>query len=231
MKNLEDALNFLSQSNQNPSPSPSFSDEVNQRLIVMGETAQANVQMAQESQAGEFFNQKLIGLLSAAKAVSNKTQKVFWLRRASDLFGGAMQPFSACKAGCSHCCNIPITLSEVEANAIGKAIGVRPANLALNAGFMNSLKQDEQSGIRVGYDNPCVFLKDGACQIYSERPIVCRTHFNMDADDLLCRLEGDGNSIPVPMANCTSISLVQLTSFEKSKWADVRQWFPRGLAS
>lgn len=63
----------------------------------------------------------------------------------------------ACRAGCCQCC-IHLSVWPVEFVAIAEdlaAAGIRPA-------------LDEAAD--------CPFLKDGLCQIYPFRPIICRTH-------------------------------------------------------
>ncbi len=83
-------------------------------------------------------------------------------RRAADL---------ACRVGCSTCCHVQLTLSPVEADS------VRLSLAALEAGARErvraraaALPEDAPD------DTPCVLLEeDGACAIYSARPLVCRT--------------------------------------------------------
>lgn len=72
----------------------------------------------------------------------------------------------ACRRGCDGCCT-HISLFPVEA-----------VNLAL---ALRRLPQGEVSRIRdkaraAAPDGPCPLLEDGACLLYAERPIICRTH-------------------------------------------------------
>jgi Fe-S-cluster containining protein len=72
----------------------------------------------------------------------------------------------ACRRGCDGCCR-HISVFPVEA-----------ANLAL---ALQRLPQDAREHIRgksrsASPDGLCPLLEDGACLLYSSRPIICRTH-------------------------------------------------------
>jgi len=62
-----------------------------------------------------------------------------------------------CKKGCVHCC-VNLTVWPVE--------------------FFAILEDLKAAGIKPGFDPAagCGFLKNGLCQIYAFRPIICRTH-------------------------------------------------------
>ncbi len=66
----------------------------------------------------------------------------------------------ACKMGCDLCC-MDYSLLPVEFYSIANALKDQ------------NLKLDYPSVTKEGN---CVFLKDHKCTIYSERPIICRTH-------------------------------------------------------
>ncbi|MFP4891195.1 YkgJ family cysteine cluster protein [Paraburkholderia sp. EG304] len=118
--------------------------------------------------------------------------KIYALWEAVDEIGALAAPHSACRRGCSHCCHVPVLVPEQEAALIGKRIGVKPAKV-------KGVKRGDESLAR--YDNPCPFLKGGACSIYASRPLACRQQFNMDSDALLCELVEDGAPPKVPYLN------------------------------
>lgn len=63
-----------------------------------------------------------------------------------------------CAKGCSQCCVDALTVSEVEAEHIRRAVG------------------DDLRGQAAHLAGACAFLDGGgACRIYSARPYVCRT--------------------------------------------------------
>ncbi|EWS66494.1 hypothetical protein Y695_00264 [Hydrogenophaga sp. T4] len=58
---------------------------------------------------------------------------------------------------------------------------------------------------------------------------MCRTHFNMDGDDLLCQIV-PGAAVPVPYMDNRAILLgTLLVGGTSPRIADVRDWFPKGL--
>ncbi|QIA08317.1 YkgJ family cysteine cluster protein [Draconibacterium halophilum] len=65
-----------------------------------------------------------------------------------------------CKAGCDLCC-MDYSIFPVEFYSIVKALQKRKNKPNINT------KNDESS---------CIFLNDHKCEIYAERPIICRTH-------------------------------------------------------
>lgn len=133
--------------------------------------------------------------------------------------------FVACKRGCSHCCHIAVPISPIEADLIGADIGMRRRVVPLRqsseeqAAFANTFSY--------GYTRPCAFLVNNACSIYKNRPLACRIHYNVDDDDLLCRLDHPG-PIPVPYLDVTPFYLAYI-AITGTKMADVREFFPRGI--
>jgi uncharacterized protein len=71
-----------------------------------------------------------------------------------------------CRAGCSECCQAGLTLTLVEAVAIGESLGIAPERVFLQAGQPSHRE-----------DGRCVLLDESAfCRIYGSHPIICRTH-------------------------------------------------------
>lgn len=88
-----------------------------------------------------------------------------------------LYPHGTCTRGCSHCCNIAVGVTAVEARYIEVKTGQK-ANYA---------KHSEQDFFGV----PCVFLKNGECSIYPYRPITCRVFTSLE-DPARC----EGNDKP-----------------------------------
>lgn len=179
-------------------------------------------------------------LLERALIAKSAEAKVQWLRQEVAAVADAVTPLAACRAGCSHCCNIGVTVNSAEAEVIGKAIGRKPAKphkdrLLLKEDILegsNPREQRErfdkikrwQRDVYIG--TPCTFLKEGRCSIYAHRPLICRMHFNLDRDELLCRLV-PGHSIRVPYADFTVEHNYYAAAFGDSVGvADIRDWFP-----
>ena len=103
----------------------------------------------------------------------SKLRKIYNLM--TDL-GSVAEPYVACAKGCSSCCKMNVTISQIEANLIGEKTGIKVNQLS------NSKNHD--SGEFIGI--PCMFLKDGSCSIYDDRPFVCRKHVWFDTSPYWC---------------------------------------------
>lgn len=148
----------------------------------------------------------------------SKTHRLIKIRALADDMGEIVASQAACRQGCSHCCHIPVALLQVEADLIGRAIGVTPKRVKKSV-------SPEARGF--GYHMPCPFLKDNACSIYAHRPFSCRVHFNLDADALLCALL-PGQTVPVPLANMVPLQTAYITTLRKEHLGDIRDFFPNG---
>lgn len=85
---------------------------------------------------------------------------------------------SPCKAGCSGCCHTQVSVTEDEAelliSRINKDVKINYEALAIQAQAGN----DSDKFYKLSYEERrCVFLgTDNTCQVYSDRPSVCRTN-------------------------------------------------------
>jgi Fe-S-cluster containining protein len=94
-------------------------------------------------------------------------------RRVDDHFDAAVQrsPTAfACAAGCSACCHTRIGVFPIEAAPIERAL----ARLAIENPAL-------RARVRRQADDPahadrCALLVDDRCAVYSERPLICRSH-------------------------------------------------------
>lgn len=187
-----------------------FPPEIQERIPQSRVTAEANAVKVDHTRLNS-AHQLMLTALNAPTA----RQRIMWLQSASQAFNDAHSANAACKKGCSHCCHIPLKLTHAEAHYIGRKIGRKP-----NPVSPSSPEPDIQ-----GYASPCPFLKDNACSIHSARPSICRTHLNMDQDDLLCRLT-PGQAVPVPYADPRDLLMALVAiSGNNAQIADIRQWF------
>lgn len=158
-----------------------------------------------------------VRLRNCLDPVRPRIKRLEQLRALAQTVNEASMPFAACKAGCSHCCHIPVSLSALEAQLIGKAIGRKPAEP--NGSF---IAEDW------GYRYPCPFLKDSRCSIYEHRPLSCRTHLNLDVDALLCRLV-PGAAVPVPYMDMTRFQMAYIEITHNQPLSDIRAFFPAAV--
>lgn len=135
--------------------------------------------------------------------------------RAADKYCAAILPYTACKTGCSHCCNMAVTLTTTEAELIGKFIGTKPTIPKYRPDIMGN--QKKYSSV------PCPFLKKGRCSIYEARPLACRVHVSMADSGDLC-----DTNIPasIPMLDTIKIDEAHFIAFRDDVWGDIREFFP-----
>lgn len=157
---------------------------------------------------------------AAQSRAVGRARAVIMLRALAADHGTVVSPHAACRPGCTHCCHIPVSMTTTEAELIGRAIGRRPAPLPENL-----------PEVAAGYDNPCPFLANaagsspGTCSIYEHRPLACRLHFNLDADALLCELQPDGQTVPVPLGDASAFMRVYAFKTGRDAVGDIRHFF------
>lgn len=155
-------------------------------------------------------------MIGVAARSSTTGKRIHWLQQAGQVMADAYGPHAACKAGCSHCCHIPVKITQAEAVHLGRQIGRKP---------MPVDKLPEEQIIK-GYEAPCPFLVDNKCSVYKHRPTVCRTHLNLDKDDLLCQLQ-PGMTVPVPYLDTRPLVAASFAILGPLQpIADIRRWFP-----
>lgn len=140
----------------------------------------------------------------------------------SSKLGDIIGPHTICKSGCSHCCHMAVAISQVEARIIGEAIGVKPVELPVRS-------PEEVDTIQSRFlREPCVFLTEGKCSIYDNRPSVCRTYFNVGDDPSVCDLYREDPQ-SVPAIDLTPVWYAYTMMFLWTPFGDIREFFPNGL--
>ncbi|MBM3600743.1 MAG: YkgJ family cysteine cluster protein [Alphaproteobacteria bacterium] len=92
----------------------------------------------------------------------------------------------ACKAGCHFCCHVNVAATIPEAIFVAGAIrqkDMKDAEAAVKATApcIANLDNARRQAKRI----PCPMLQNGLCSIYPFRPMACRSHVSMNADE--CR--------------------------------------------
>ncbi len=94
----------------------------------------------------------------------------------------------ACRLGCTDCCQTERTVSDVEFEALARAVAALPA--------------ETRDRLRARTETtPCPLLLDGGCAVYDERPLICRSH------GLPLVMEGQHDVCPL---NFTDLSILTL---------------------
>jgi len=146
-----------------------------------------------------------------------------------------------CRKGCSDCCSQLFQITEIEAAYISRAVKKLPAEdqEKLKDRARKYLPQREQllaernvpdawgslppPGLRL----PCPALEDGACQIYSHRPLICRKYgiplYNPKKPDQLFACELNFK----PGEEIDATELVQIQTGIQDRWAGVQADYNR----
>ena len=83
--------------------------------------------------------------------------------RVQSRYGGAMQ----CKAGCTACCHVRLSVTALEASVIREGLAQLP----------EAERERLAHRARHGAPGVCPALEaDGRCALYAWRPLVCRSH-------------------------------------------------------
>jgi uncharacterized protein len=125
-----------------------------------------------------------------------------------DVIYSYVHNFTICKKGCSYCCQLGISVSQLEVEYIIK-------KLELNKSIINSL------------DSKCLFLTGGICSIYDFRPFSCRRHLAFYDSPEWCEMDISPNH-RFPNIDCTEIDrcYAYLTGPDgRDHMQDIRQAF------
>lgn len=127
-----------------------------------------------------------------------------------DLYA-CVQHFTPCKKGCSLCCRIPISVSELDVYFIESSL---------------QIKRNEKK-LAILPEIPCPFLISNACSIYRYRPFVCRKNVTFDNSSKWCHAKVGANAA-MPTLQCDKIEqayhyLVNISGADKI--FDIREIF------
>jgi len=174
-------------------------------------------------------------LMSQAATSAKASQRVHWLQRAADEVGRGAEKagVTPCKRGCSHCCHIPALVSRPEAVEIARVSGRKLATAPANTIRVRDAIEKADEKVLRGvpwlhhYGTPCPFLANDECSVWQVRPLVCRYHYSLDVDDLLCKVVDGQQSTQVPKLNAVANLAVSMSVLGFNQDAtDIRDWFP-----
>ena len=117
------------------------------------------------------FRALLLSLKSSTASPLSRLGKIYAYL---DEYNAFVATFSVCKPKCSHCCRIPVQITELEANYISGHTG-------------RKIQVSRQSHSSPVPQSPCPFLdKNELCSIYEVRPFNCRAFHTID-DPKFCK--------------------------------------------
>lgn len=177
--------------------------------------AEANLEIIRTLDA---FEDNAVDFLWELRQDNLPKAKMNRLKRAADKINAAVMPYSACKSGCSYCCNISAVITQTEADQLAAATGRKALKL--------TGKVDMDEAQKKWYKVPCPFLKGGKCSAYNDRPLVCRMLLVISDSAHFCNTD-----IPPSESHVTSINLTQLQegyvmAYLNEAWGDIRDFFP-----
>ena len=150
--------------------------------------------------ATETVRQAALRHLEAMRSVPHVIYFIASLQRGVDSVAqtvAAGGPQFACKAGCSHCCNVRVEALEPEVFQIARELKKLPAEklgeitrrLQQHVAMVSGMPLAQQQ-------SPCPFLENHLCTIYSVRPAVCRKAHSFE----VAKCEEAGAEIPQSLA-------------------------------
>ncbi|MCY0994681.1 YkgJ family cysteine cluster protein [Nannocystis sp. ILAH1] len=144
---------------------------------------------------------------------------------------------SRCRRGCDACCHNWVDALPEEARAILEAIRAREGAAGV-AALVVAANEHVAAARAAGNSRawfllrrPCLFLRDGACTVYAQRPFTCRA-YHVTSEPADCSLERPGapvirvNHLPAMRAyldhfgSCTDFlpALVVAQAEDKTPW-------------
>ncbi|MEI6328219.1 MAG: YkgJ family cysteine cluster protein [Pseudanabaena sp. ELA645] len=105
-----------------------------------------------------------------------------------------------CQKGCSHCCNIWVSISAPEVLFIAKIVREKGQSSIDKVIAANEYTKNYDHDSRYDHPYPCPLLENNVCSIYSSRPKACR--LAVSGDSKICErsyLNSTEEDIPTPM--------------------------------
>ena len=129
-----------------------------------------------------------------------------------DLYS-SVQNYTPCKKGCSYCCCIPISVTELDVYFIERSLRIR----------------GNKKKLAILPETPCPFLVSNSCSIYRYRPFVCRKNVTFDNSSKWCHARVGANAaMPTLQFNRIEQAYYHLVYISgANKVIDIREVFRR----
>lgn len=125
--------------------------------------------------------------LELARSLHESSEEAW--KAAAELFPEDLKRVE-CKEGCAFCCQEPLQVHILDAVAVAGGRRGQPLNYQLPTRERQRLKSIFQ---------PCPFLQDQRCSVYSHRPVICRAYHSTDLGRCRQIIEQGDSARQVPM--------------------------------
>lgn len=211
--------------------SAQLADELVQKLEALllerqqmdAETAQAKMKALLESHTwmvDDQIGQILSRIVRENASAKSKRRKVIAI---ANRVTAALEPYVACKPGCSDCCHMNTMIYEHEAIRLAEVTGRKMVRLPYRPLNQVALDGAEFNG------KPCTFLVENKCSVYEDRPLVCRTHHSLRDDASQCNMNS-ANHLRPPMydPDILEVPYMELNASHNraEPWGNIAEFFP-----
>lgn len=171
------------------------------------------------------FGPYIVELVERAKLLADtplltESERVEHILAVASEFSEFINTQTVCNNGCNHCCYQAVSVSNWEADIIGRHLG-RTAKRVMDDPLTYALRsggQEKYAGM------PCSMLTpEGKCGIYEVRPMACRLHHSLELSEAKCVI---GTNNVVGMFNVFDIHHALFNAAPFKGVADIREYFP-----
>lgn len=170
--------------------------------------------------ADDQIGQILGGIVRENASVKSRRRKVITI---ANRVTAALEPYVACKPGCSDCCHMNTMIYEHEAIRLAEVTGRKMVRLPYRPLNQVAVDGAEFNG------KPCTFLVENKCSVYEDRPLVCRTHHSLRDDASQCDMNS-ANHLRPPMydPDILEVPYMELNASHNraEPWGNIAEFFP-----
>lgn len=170
----------------------------------------------------ESMEREMARIANQNASTKSKRRKVIAI---ANRITSALEPYVACKPGCSSCCHMNTIIYEHEAIRLAEVsgrkmtrVGFRTRDIVVSEGYKFN-------------GRPCPFLVNAQCSVYEDRPLVCRTHHSLRDDAEQCRMDVPASrQIRPPMYDPDILEMpyMELNAVHNltESWGNIAEFFP-----
>lgn len=159
---------------------------------------------------------KLLKITNTSKRALEVFKEVD-LRVAPVINDPAIKDKISCKKGCSACCHTLVGITSDEAHLYARKISNGEVKIDIELlGLQANIVENPHAWYYLPFkQRRCVFLSlEGTCQIYDDRPILCRTNYVVSPPEF-CSTQ-NGIEQPVALLNLDEANMVVIGAYQMS---------------